>query len=195
VREIARCAGFLVVAEDEGAPFEIVGARPQRDVDDRAAGTTELGVVVADTDVDGFDGFRRRNQRRQQSGAMVVADAFNLHVVGQARLPVDVGREAVLRIEKLRVRPERTRCARYRQQHPLEVAIEPERHLLKLHAGNDAPGIGAIGLKRRRLADDGDRLLQRTDFHLQVDADRLVDIDANVLADRLLESRESDSTR
>ena len=90
---------------------------------------------------------------------MVVVDAFDLHVVRKTRLPVDVCREAVLRVEELGVRPEGTRGTRHRQQHALEVTVEAEGHLLKVHARNDAPGIRAIGLKRGALADDGNRLL------------------------------------
>ena len=90
VREVARRVRLLVVAEHEHAALQRVGARLERDVGDRAAGAAELRVVGAGADVDRLDRFRRRNQRRQQPGAVVVVDPFDLDVVRQARLPVDV---------------------------------------------------------------------------------------------------------
>ena len=96
---------FSLLPNAKTLPFSVVGARLQRDVGDRAAGAAELRVVGAGADVHRLDRLGRRNQRRQQSGAVVVVDAFDLDVVREPRLAVDVGREAVLRVEEVGVRP------------------------------------------------------------------------------------------
>ena len=190
VREVAGRVRLLVVAEGERASLDIVRAGPQRHVRDRAAGAAELRVVHARRDVHRLDRFRRRNERRQQTGAVVVVDPFDLHVVGEPRLPVDVRREAVLRVEEFRVRPERPRRARYGDEHPLEVAVESERHFLQVDALDDAPRVGAVGLQQWTGADDGDRFFERADVHPAVDAHRGVDRHLDALAHEALEARE-----
>ena len=178
----------LGVAEVEAAALELVGARLQRDVGDGAAGAAELGVVVARRDADGLERLGRRNQHGQQAGAVVVVDAFDLHVVGEARLAVDVRRQRVLRVEELRVRPERPRGAGHRGDHALEVAAEAERHRRDLLALDDAAGVGAIRLQRRRVGADRQHFGDGAGFEREVDADGRVDVDADVLAHDLLEA-------
>ena len=56
---------------------------------------------------------------------------FDLDVVRQPRLAVDVAREAVLRVEEIGVRPLQPQRAGHRDQHALEVAVEAERHFLR----------------------------------------------------------------
>src|SRR4029079_18901290 len=57
----------------------------------------------------------------------------------------------------------------------LEIAVEAERRLLQVHALDQPPGVGTVGLQQRTGADDGHRLLDRANLHLQVDAHRRVD--------------------
>ena len=190
MRKVARRVCLLVVAESEKAALEGVRTGLERDVRDGSARAAEFGVIRARADAHGLDRLGRRNERRQQAGPVVVVDPLDLHVVGEPRLSVDVGREAVLRVEELRVRPERTRGARHRDQHALEIAVEPERHFLEVHALDDAAGVGAVGLQERRLADDGDGFLDCADLHLQIHAHRRVHGHIDILAHHLLEARE-----
>ena len=187
MREIPRGHGRLGVAEHEQAAFERIGARLQRDVRDGAAGAAKLRVVVAGADADGFDRLGRRHEHGEQARLVIVVNALELHVVGEPRLPVHVGRQAVLRVEELRVGAERPRRAGHRDQHALEVAIESERHRLDQHAFDDASRVGTIRLQQRRLGRDRNRFLDHADFQLQIDAHRGVDVDFDALAHRLLE--------
>ena len=151
VREVAARIRLLVVPEGEDAALQIVGAGLQRDVGDGSARSAELRVVVAGGDADRLDRLRRRDEHRQQPRPVIVVEPFNLDVVGQPRLPVDLRRQAVLRVEELRVRAERAGRAGHGHEDALEVPVEGQRHLLQLLAFDDAAGIGAVGLQRRYL--------------------------------------------
>ena len=121
---------------------------------------------------------------------MVVVDAVEHHIVGQAGLAVHVGRQAVLRVEELRVRPEGPGGAGHRDHQPLEVAVEGQRHLGDLLALDDAAGVGAVGLQRRRLLHDRHRFRQVAHLEGEIHAHRRVHVDLHVLADGLPEARQ-----
>ncbi len=178
------------VAEVEPAALQLVGAGLQRHRGDGAAGAAELGVVVAGRDRDGFERLGGRHHHREQARAVDVVDAFDLHVVGQARLAVDVARQRILRVEEFRVRPERTASAGHRGDHALEVAAEAERHRGDLRAFDDAAGVGAVGLQRRRLGGDRDDFADLAGLQCEINTDGGVHVDADVLADDLLEAGE-----
>ena len=188
VREVAGRVRLLVVAEREDAALQRVRAGLERHVGDGAAGAAELRVVRARADVHRLDRLGRRNQRRQQPGAVVVVDPFDLDVVRQPRLAVDVGRQAVLGVEEIRVRALHPQRAGHHDQHPLEVAVEAERHFREVHALDDAARVGPVGLQQRALADDGDRLLDGADFELQIDAERRVHRHDDAVTHRFLEA-------
>ena len=86
-------------------PAQLVRPRLHDDRGHRAAGAAELGVEVRRGHVDGVDRLGGGDQDREQAGLVVVVDAVDLHVVRQARLAVELGLLAVLRVEELRVRP------------------------------------------------------------------------------------------
>ncbi len=178
----------VIAVEPERAPAHVVGPRLERHVGDRAAGAPELRVEVARADGDRLERLGRGNEHGQQPGAMVVVDAFHLHVVAQAALPVHLALERVLRVEELGVRPAGARRARHRRPHALEVAAEAERHRLDGLSLNDAAGVGAVGLQGRRLARHRDRLGEIANLETEVRADGGVDVHLDVLADRLLEA-------
>ena len=119
---------------------------------------------------------------------MVVVDPFNLDVVRQPRLAVHVGRQAVLRVEEVGVRPLQPERARHGDHEPLKVAVEPERHLLQMHGLDHAARVGAVGLQQRALADHRDRFFDGADLHLQVDPHGRVHRDDHAVANRLLEA-------
>ena len=86
-------------------------------------------------------------------------------------------------------------CSRCGRLTPGTVCISDWKLRLKVrgssrhHLGlDDAAGVGAIGLQHGRFSRDRDRLRQLTDFELQVDADRAVDVDPDAFAQDLLES-------
>ena len=67
-----------------------------------------------------------------------------MDVIGQARLAVDLSGETILRVEKLRMGPKSAGRARHQIQQALKVAVEGERHVLKLF-GLDLPAhVGPI---------------------------------------------------
>ena len=118
---------------------------------------------------------------------MVVVDALDLDVVGQARLAVHVRRERVLRVEELRVRLERARGAGNGRHHALKVTAEAKWHRGNLLALDDAAGVGAIRLQGRRVGAHRQRFGDGPGLERQIDADGGVDVDADVLAHDLLE--------
>ena len=85
---------------------------------------------------------------------------------------------------------ERPRGAGHGGHHALEVAAEAERHRGDLLALDDAAGVGAIRLQRRRVGGDGQHFGDGAGFEREIDADGRVDVDADVLADDLLEPGE-----
>ena len=102
--------------------------------------------------------------------------------------PLTFARQAVLRVEEVGVRPLHPQGARHRDHHPLEVAVEAERHLRQMDAFDDAAGVGAVGLQQRALADDGDRLFDGADLHLQIDARCRIHRHLDAVAHRALEA-------
>ena len=64
--------------------MQAVCAGFQDDIGDRSAGASELGLIVTGADVDVLDSLNRRYQDRQQTRAVVVVDALDLDVVGEA---------------------------------------------------------------------------------------------------------------
>jgi len=64
---------------------------------------------------------------------VVIVHAFDLYVVGETRLAVDVAGQAVLGVEKLGVGSGGPRRTRYRNEHALEVAVESKRNFLQLN--------------------------------------------------------------
>jgi hypothetical protein len=94
--EVIAGVGGFGVAVEESAALEIVGARLERHVGDRAAGSPELGVVVARRNADGFECVRRGDDDRHQARLVVVVEPFDQRVVRHARLTVDLGAERVL---------------------------------------------------------------------------------------------------
>ena len=191
VREVAARDRRLGVSEDRNAPGQDIGSRPQCDVGDGAAGVAELGVVVAGVDAHALDRLDRRDQDGEQTGSLVVVHAVDLDVVGQTRLPVDVRREAVLRVEELGMRPERCRGARHRDQRALKVAIEPERQPRDEVAREDAAGIRAIGLQRRHRRHD-DRFLDASDLQPDIHSNSAVDRNGDAGVDGGFEPRNLD---
>ena len=121
---------------------------------------------------------------------MVVVDSFNLDVVRQPRLPVDVGREAVLRVEEIRVRTLEPQGAGNGDHQALKISVEPERHFLQVHRFDDAAGVRAVGLKQGRRADHRHRLLDRPDLQPHVHAHRGVDRYLDPFTNDALESRQ-----
>ena len=91
---VGRRVEALVAREPERAAAQVVGARLERDVGDRAAGAPELGVVVGRAHRHRLERLGRRDQHRQQARAVVVVEALDLHVVGQTALAVDLALEA-----------------------------------------------------------------------------------------------------
>ena len=182
--------GGLCVAERKQRASEVVRPRLQRDVRHRAAGPSELRIVIARRDADGFDRLGRGNHEGQVAAVIAVIRAFELHVVRLPLLPVDVARQAVVRVVELRMRTEGPRRARHDRQRALEVPIERERQLRDLLALDDAARVGAIGLQHGRLARDRDRLFELTDGQRDVHANRGVHVDFHIVATEFPETDE-----
>ena len=121
-------------------------------------------------------------------GLLVVVDPLDHRVVRQARLTVDFGRQRVLRVEERRVLAVRARRAGHRDENGLEVAVERQRDVGDHLRFDDAAGVGPVGLEHRALARDGDRFLEIADLHLEVHADRGVDVHDHAFAHDLLEA-------
>src|SRR5262249_22307692 len=92
-----------VVFED--AALKGVAARSKGGIDHSPTRPPELRLMVAGCDIHGRERFDGWNQDLKQSGPMVVVDAFNLNIIGIARLAVDLRCKTVLRVEKFRVLP------------------------------------------------------------------------------------------
>ena len=190
MREVVARVGLLGVAEEEQAALQIVGARLQGHVGDRAARAAELRVVVAGRDADGLERVGRRDDHLEQAGLLVVVEPLDERVVRHARLAVDLDREGVLRVEERGVFPVRPRRPGDHDQQALEVPVEGERHLADHLRFEDAARVGPVGLQQRGLGRHGDGLGQLADFQLHVHADGGVDVDLDVLADDFLEPRQ-----
>jgi hypothetical protein len=85
----------------------VVGAGFEDGIGDGAGGASQLGFEVTGADVHGLQRFERGDVDLEQAGALIVVDTIELEIVGDARLSVDLRREAVLRVEELGMRPGR----------------------------------------------------------------------------------------
>ena len=156
----------------------------QHDVCNGSSRASQLGIIVAGGHVDGLKRFNRRDQRREETGAVIVVDALDLDVVSVAGLPVDPGRQRVLRIEELRVLAGHGTCARDQIHQDLEVAVPAERQLLHLSYLNFPADIRSVRLKQgSRFRAHGDRLRDRAGPKLQVNAPRRVYQDIDLVYD------------
>ncbi len=83
-----------------GRAVKFIRSTLEYDVRDRPIRSAQLRVVVAGGHIHSLDGFNRWNVDGQKPGALVVVQTLELQVVGQPRLPIYFGPEAVLRVEK-----------------------------------------------------------------------------------------------
>ena len=157
------------------AAVNAVGAGLQDDVGHGAAGAPQLRFIVAGADIHVLQRLDRRDQDRQQAGAMVVVDALELHVVAQAADAVHLRGQRALRVEELRVRRERARGAGHQVQQRLEVAVVARRQVGQLRRLDFAADIGAVGLEQGDLGGDVDGLGDLAGLEDGVGADGGVD--------------------
>src|SRR5262249_1919664 len=95
--EIARLQpAVVVIAEKEGAAMKGRCALFECEWRGRAARASKLGVEVRGRNAYGLDGVSRRDQHLKQSGLLVVVHTFDLEVIGQAGLAVDLRFQTVL---------------------------------------------------------------------------------------------------
>src|SRR5712671_2002865 len=142
----------------------------ENNVGDRAAGPAQLRVVVTGGHVHCLDGFQRRYDDLQQTGAFVVVDTLNLVVITHAQLAVDLGLKRTAGVEELRVLESRTSRAGHDVQQVLVIAIGAERYVLGQDRFDFASGVGSLGLQDRsfRFNSNGVRNVPR--LKDQVDA-------------------------
>ncbi len=180
----------IAVAEEERAPLELVGAGLEGHRAHRPPGPPELRVVVARAHAHGLDRVRGGDEHGEEAGLVVVVDPLEHHVVGEARLAVHLGGEAVLGVEELGVGPEGPAGPRNRHQEALEVPVEGQRSLGELLALDEPSGVGPVGLQHRLLLDDGDGLLQVAHGQAEVHAHGRVHIQLDPVAQDGLEAGE-----
>jgi len=175
-REVVLGQRAVSVPEEEGRSFELVGPRLEGHVGDGSPRAAELGVIVARAHAHRLDRVGRRDDHGEESGAVVIVDPVQHHVVGQAGLAVHVGGKAVLGVEELGVGTEGPRGSRHRHQKALEVAVEGERHLGDLLALDEPSGVGPVGLEGGCLLHHGHRFGHGADLEHEVHPHRRVDV-------------------
>ena len=166
---------------------KLVGSRVDDHVAYRSDRPPQLGVIVAGRDVDGLDGLYRRNQDLQESGPLIVVDAFDLIAVPLAWLPVHLRLNRTRRIEELRVLEDRRPNARHQREQRLEVLIHRNRHVLESVGFKVRAYVGAVGLQDCWCRGDRHSLRRAAGLQSQVDARRRIDHDIDAGPRFLLE--------
>src|SRR5207247_8923435 len=173
-----------------------VGARPGRDVHDRAGVTPVLRVIGVRENLEFLDGVGRRPQHEAGVERIVVRRAVEQEVVRLVALAVDVERAgdvaeparwrvAVLTAEPGRGRPDAgNERAELREVPAVQWKID---HLLPI---DDDTQRGVGRFDERRLARHIHLLLDLTDLQHDIPAYGFVDDDRDVVADRRAESGE-----
>src|SRR5260370_4618374 len=151
--EIVASVEIIVLDEFIGSAVIVVATRLEDYVYDGAARAAQLRVIITRRNVYGLDGFKRRYQDLQQTGAFVVVYALRLVVVAFAQLTVDFCLQRAARVEEVRMLESGASCAWHDVQKVLEIAIGAERYVLRQHGFNLAPRVRSL-----RLEDGGFRL-------------------------------------
>ena len=118
------CLNVLVPVKLKQTPVIVIRPAPQRHVRHRPARVPKLRVEIRRRNVHRLNRLRRRHQRRQVPVVNLVLNPFNLEVVELPPLSVHPHRQRIMRVIKLRVRPERTPHPRHEQQQSLVVPVE-----------------------------------------------------------------------
>ena len=183
----------VIAVELPHAAAHLAGARFQRGVEHRAAGTPVLGAERAGQD---FDLVHRVDRRLHDIGdaaeevdvAGVVVDAVEEVVV--LRRPDAVGGK-----HQRRARPGLRRHDPCRQTGKDGVIAPVDRQILdRVRLQRLADGAGT-GLEQRRVGGDQHRLAERAGLEREVDQRLLLDADRDASAPRFLEAGEIDFDR
>src|ERR1035438_4711179 len=172
--------------------MEFVGSGLEGDVDDGADGAAQLSLEVVGGDVDGGNGFCRRNHDLQQAGALVVVDTFNLVEVADARHAVGFGLQGAGSVEELRVLEDRGSGAGNYVEEGLVVAVGAQRHVdhgLRLELGAD---VGAIRLELRGLGGYCNALIDAAEGKSEINTDCRVAEQVDIFLGHFLETLDFD---
>ena len=168
-----------VIAERrEEAALEIVRAALRHDVHHAAVAAAVLGLVALGDEVEFLDGLEREQLQEPADRVVVVVAAVNLVVDVAAVAAGNLGR--LLRaLGRVRVEPHRDAGNRHRQVRELPAVERQRLDLVHVdHAAHRRRG----GFEQRRLARHRHRLRHRRDRELDVEVQRLGDVEHQVLA-------------
>ena len=150
--------------------MEVIAAAFQHHVGDSARGTAQFGFEIVGRDIHGLDGFGRRNQDLQQTGAFVIVDALDLVAVSLASLAVYFGLQGPAGVEELRVLPGGRRGSRHKIQQRLEIAVGAQRQIGHRNRVYGAAHIRAVGLQDRNASHHFDGFGHVAGLQLQIHA-------------------------
>ena len=128
--------------------MKLVGAALDQHVGRHTARQPLIGVEGARRHADRFDGFERRNIRRDVRQPQVVRNgAFDANGVGVAGRAVRAERQTARRVDGHRVHVLRRRDARDGDEQTLIVASDRHGQILELRRRYVGADVGAIGLQ------------------------------------------------
>ncbi len=194
VEEVARIQRTIAQKLVSGA-VEFVGPGFQNHIGVGSARAAQGRFVVAGRNIHRLNRFEWRHHDLQQTGALIVIDAFDLIAVAHAHLTIDFGLQRTGGVEELGVLETRARGAGYEVQQRLIVAIRAQRQRGRLHYFQLRSGIGAIRLQQGRRTGNFHGLRNAARRHLDIDARAGVDRERNVFAVFLLEALQFNRNR
>src|SRR6185437_3309673 len=155
--------------------MDLVRAGFQNYVRDGATGTSKFRFEVTGRDIHRLNRFDGWDIDLQQTGTLVIVDAFHLIVVAHSHLAVDFRLQRARGVEELRVLERSARGAGNQVQQILEIAIRAYGQVRRLHGFDLGSGIGAVGLQRWRRGRNFDGFGDIARLHLNVDTPTGID--------------------
>src|SRR6266852_958342 len=168
--------------------MKLIRARLEDDVGYRSISPAQFRVVIAGGHIHSLDRFDGRNVDGEKTGALVVVQTFELEVVGEAGLAIDLGAEAVLGVEEGGMLAVPASGAGHEVEQALKVPVEPQRKILYLPFFNLSSGVGAVGLQNGYFRGHNDGLRRRAGLESKVYANVAIHQNVNAGSHGLLES-------